>query len=146
MVVPRKFLSIIWFVFVFWFSEVWCKIFVLRCNSCLCVQLDGGWCKICSETFLFHLICDFTTTSPNFWDIALKKKEYTFDFAFEICLQTFFLCFYWRFSISRWKFRVFHCRRNIADNRLNFIFKKNGPKWFIDFWKSIWQAIISSRK
>ena len=83
-VVPRKFLSIMsWFVFVLWFSEVWYKIFVLRCNSCLCVQLDGGWCKICLETFLFHLICDFTTTSPNFWDIALKK-EYTFDF--EICL------------------------------------------------------------
>ena len=75
-VVPRKFLSIMsWFVFVLWFSEVWCKIFVLRCNSCLCVQLHCGWCKICSETFLFHLICDFTTTSPNFWDIALKKKE-----------------------------------------------------------------------
>ena len=75
-VVPRKFLSIMsWFVFVLWFSEVWCKIFVLRCNSCLCVQLDGGWCKICSETFLFHLICDFTTTSPNFGDIALKKRN-----------------------------------------------------------------------
>ena len=74
-VVPRKFLSIIWFVFVFWFSEVWCKIFVLRCNSCLCVQLDGGWCKICSETFLFHLICDFTTTSPNFWGYCPEKRN-----------------------------------------------------------------------
>ena len=74
--VPRKFLSIkSWFVFVLWFSEVWCKIFVLRCNSCLCVQLDGGWCKICSETFLFHLICDFTTTSPNFWGYCPEKRN-----------------------------------------------------------------------
>ena len=82
-----------WFVFVLWFSEVWCKIFVLRCNSCLCVQLDGGWCKICSETFLFHLICDSTTTTPNFGNNALKKKQNVL-----LTLHSRFVCNYF-FSV-----------------------------------------------